>query len=207
MNSLLQVQKHSDGCFHYNSCTHEAKRINWHPFQTLVALHFSHLQDNNRIRPMYLTLVYNRCAIANVTHKVATTNKRVPFAVHISYDKYTLNLQCLKYAIPTDPEDPLVMSDVKINVRPFTFRKYLNSPPTSSENSTSSDQSEETEKVMSNLKLTEAQLLQLVNALFLSVDPLDTKVYESKRMTAENIIADIYDCVPEKLRNPQRFGQ
>lgn len=60
---------------------------------------------------------------------------------------------------------------------------------------------------MSNLKLTEAQLLQLVNALFLSVDPLDTKVYESKRMTAENIIADIYDCVPEKLRNPQRFGQ
>ncbi|KAL1926312.1 hypothetical protein VTP01DRAFT_5833 [Rhizomucor pusillus] len=121
-------------------CTHEAKRINWHPFQTLVALHFSHLQDNNRIRPMYLTLVYNRCAIANVTHKVATTNKRVPFAVHISYDKYTLNLQCLKYAIPTDPEDPLVISDVKTNVRPFTFRKYLNSPPTSSENSTSYDQ-------------------------------------------------------------------
>lgn len=116
-----------------------------------------------------------------------------------------------------DPGDPLVMSNVKINCRAITYKKYLPDDPDAVEQVAEADAdkdsiNESEETTIGNTAKpsnwsSDAQILELVDTLFLPVDPNINEVYTKDCLSTKEILDIISSYLPDKHKEPAVFGR
>lgn len=102
-----------------------------------------------------------------------------------------------------DPQEPLAMSTMRINCRPFTYNYYLKTISEPESNGYKCDKIEPVKKFANN-----TQLLEFVNIVCLLFDPNNEAVYERKMMSTETIMDVVKRYMPhDRQKIAHAFAQ
>ena len=112
-----------------------------------------------------------------------------------------------------DPEDALVISNLKINSRPLMFKKYLpdilaadhHETNTATATATTTTTTTTTTTVKKN-ELSNAAFLELMNTIFLPVDPGNELLYIKTNLSFTSKMDKLKRHVPEEIKSAQALG-
>ncbi|KAI9490114.1 hypothetical protein BDB00DRAFT_918270 [Zychaea mexicana] len=93
------------------------------------------------------------------------------------------------------------MSKAKVNARPITYKKYLQDYPRAETPEASSDVGDK-----ENKDLTEAQLVETLDTLFLIDDPGNDALYNSVSISNSAVIKMLAPHLRDDLRTPKSLG-
>ncbi|KAG2221369.1 hypothetical protein INT45_012415 [Circinella minor] len=157
-----------------------------------------------------LKLTYGQAACAYFAVEPTPENRKLCIEKLSMYKDSTL-------VYTDDPEDALVMSNVKVNCRPLTYKKYLpdalaadydhdetNAATVAA--ATTTTIVKDTNEQLSNKTLSNAAFLELMNTVFLPVDPGNDELYTKSNLSFTNIMEKLKRYVPEEIKSPQVLG-